>query len=1414
MSDSNVQRTTALPWLRPEIDRSIDVARHRLASALAQEPGRDALLLDACTSMHQAHGALEMLALEGAARFCRMLEEALVALRTNAEKLTEINASAVDRAMFALKQYLADVAQGEADMPLKLFPVYQELNALCARRTASEAELFYPDITAVPAMDARTPRIHPSTLAAHLGACCALFQRGLLAWLKGETRFEGIGMMRSALDGLQRAVGELDVHPALWWTAAGLVDLLAHADERIDAKAAGVTLGRLERAIHALTAGGAVDAAALMREILYPIALAPPATERVREIKALYQLERHIPEFCVSGTLEHDTGALAPVLDAMRGTLESIEQTWSSYAAGNPHSLPGMREQLQTFKSAARDLGHYRLVRLLDIVLMLVARLPETAAPAHEGLLLEMASAFLFMEGMLDHFTDPPSDIDQQVAVMAGGLLDALKPNASPRAMPGTARDDITQRARYADVRARVIGEVLGNLRQVEALVDQAAREPDAAAQFGSAGRPLAQTAGALKMLGLNRASGVLAACTQLLRAYASDHGAWKLGALQWAADGLSCLGFYLDGLRRGGTPNDELLADFVRRMANEQELPAGCTGWIPASVGSIEAEPQEDETAPHEAPAPIAQIPIMTVVDADSRLEPPASEAAAGLVAEAAASAARPQPAPVYVAEAPAPGTAPAASTRNAAELAPAPADDVPDPSLLPVFLDEARVLIGRLYDELTAWRGASRDIRAARAFARTLHTLKGSARLVGAMRLGEFTHAVESDVGAAIEGEGDAFDFTALQQKLTTIAEYIGALAASSERRRTAPDGVRAAIAPPGTPDILDAPASVRVPIAALNGLVDHAGELSEVRARTEDEMGSLRRSLHELAETVARLGAQVRELDRECERPASVSANGLAARDKPAQAAAGDESRTRLQELSRALAESVHDVETLQQGLVLSCADTEAALALQGRLDRSLRHKLLELRSLPFGSLMERMRRTVRQTAAQLAREAELGIEGESVAIDRAVLQRLAAPLEHMLRNAVAHGIEPVPVRIAAGKTPVGSIRLAMEQSEDENVLTLTDDGAGLDLEQIHAQAVHLGLIAAGEPVTERMLCSLIFAPGLSTASTVTPASGRGVGLDVVRAEVRALGGSIEVSSERGAGACFRIRFPTSLSYTQAVLVRSTGRLYAIPATLVAQVCELPADALQAARGAHRLAWNGRDHRFVELAQLLGDRAAPPAPRRSNSVLLLQGDGERTALAVEQVLRKQAIELKNIGPQLARVRGIAGATIIGKGDVVLILDPDELMMHAAPRSAREPRPAPSYAQAAPRIILVVDDSLTMRRVTARLLARAGYRVLVARDGVDALQQIEETVPDLVIADIEMPHMDGFELASHLRSDPRTEGTPIVVVTSLIADKHQHRAGHLGIDMYFGKPYAEERLLAAVAALIRRRTEHDATS
>ena len=1506
-----------LVWLRSEIEQSIDRAREELTDALIPSKQREQALHSSASYVRQVRGALDMLSLDGAARFCRALEDAIRHSAGPSGSLSHLTVAVMDRALFALRQFLNDLAQGEPDVPLKLFPVYKELNELSGRNNAVENELFFPDLTGAP--PPASSDVAPNELSAHLAAARGLFQRGLLAWLKQPQQAAGPTTMRSALDSLHDVATLLDAHPGLWWASGALTDVVLQPSDSIDLPQIKSTLGRLERAMRSLADGKSAESSSLMREVLYPIALSAPISERVSEVKALYRLDAQLPEFCVSGTLEYDERLLAPVLDDMRRRLSEIESSWSHYTAGDGTRLRRLRAEMTALKATARDLGHYRLVRLLDIVLMICSKLPEQYPVQNEMLALEIAAALLFMETMLENFTSQPPDIDQQVNVMAGWLLDAVKPRHPLLQTLGAVRDDVTQREQFAQARTQVVNEIQKNLRVVEETIEQIALDPSAYQRVSTVETEMRQISGALKMLGLNRANGVLSACTHLMKLSACDDVTLNRASLEWVADGLSCLDFYLHAIGQGIAPDDALLIGFVQRLGREGEQPAGTTAWVPAASdsGAPSASLEDARAASPESRTEPSSTPTSTTVDApeeiglarpdsptcaDSGAGPelddmrlvfadeadqilrsiaqlltaPESEAhenrtLAGLtrafhtlkgssrlvglvdlgqvawevertldawtenalpasgelrqliddvalalrgsVAELRSGsepALHPYEALIERAALlrtalPAPASQPAFELPNGGDAnAPAPVVTVDGPaeeldhSLLPVFLDETSALLPRLYAELASWRADQGDIRAGRAFVRTLHTLKGSARLVGAMRLGELAHSVESCVGMAIE-QGHRrhapLEFEPIAQMLGSITEQVDALqqlhsegvALSAATRSAAFHGADA------NAEALGETASVHIPVDLLDALVGQAGELGEARARTENEMGTLRRSLHDLSESVARMQAQLRETEKQVDGAAAAT-----------QETGAVDRYTRLQELTRAMRESLQDVQTLQRGLLGQCADADTALALHGRLDRDLRHKLIGLRSIPFGTLADRLQRTVRQTAAQLSREANLQIEGATITLDRHVLQRLAAPLEHMLRNAVAHGIEPGELRSAAGKPAGGRIRLRLEQGDDENVLTLEDDGAGLDPDLIRAQAVNLGLLGAEDRVSDRDLYRLIFAPGLSTARTLTAASGRGIGLDVVRAEVRAIGGNIEVSSQRGAGACFRIRFPRSLSHTQALLVRHAGTLYAIPATLVEHVCELSGERLAAAHAERELEWDDHRYRFSSLARLLGDARLEPHRGRSNSVLLLHGEGRRNALHVEQVLRKQEIELKNIGPQLARVQGIAGATVLGHGQVVLVLDPAELFASAAQRAAPGTQMQVRHDTPTPRLVLVVDDSLTVRRMTARLLAREGYRIATARDGLEALREIEDEMPDLVLVDIEMPRMDGFELTSRLRSDPRTARVPIVMVSSRTADKHQRRAAELGGNAFVGKPYAEEALLAAIAALL----------
>jgi chemosensory pili system protein ChpA (sensor histidine kinase/response regulator) len=462
-------------------------------------------------------------------------------------------------------------------------------------------------------------------------------------------------------------------------------------------------------------------------------------------------------------------------------------------------------------------------------------------------------------------------------------------------------------------------------------------------------------------------------------------------------------------------------------------------------------------------------------------------------------------------------------------------------------------------------------------------------------------------------------------------------------------------------------------------------------------------------------------------------------------------------------------------------------------------------MRVRMVPFNSVSERLFRVARQGAKETDKRVNLDIRGGGVEMDRGVLERMAGPFEHLLRNAIVHGIEARATRTAAGKPETGAVVVQASQQGNEVVLEFSDDGAGLDLGRIRARARERGLLDDGQAPDDAAAANLIFEPGFSTADALTELAGRGVGMDVVRAETQALGGRIETHTVPGQGTRFTIHLPLTLAVTQVVLLAAGGRTHAVPASLVEQVLQVKASAIDEASG--RIDVAGQALALHYLPALLGDGRARPLAQRSVPVLVLRAGTDRLALRADEVLGNREVVVKNTGPQLARVPGIAGATVLGSGEIVLILNPVVLAQQLAQHPGLQaPLPA---VHAAAGTIMVVDDSLTVRKVTQRLLEREGYAVLLAKDGVDALEQIAGHRPDLMLVDIEMPRMDGFDLVRHVRADPATSDIPIIMITSRSADKHRNLALQLGVNAYFGKPYQQTVLLGAIAGLLPAREE-----
>jgi chemosensory pili system protein ChpA (sensor histidine kinase/response regulator) len=800
---------------------------------------------------------------------------------------------------------------------------------------------------------------------------------------------------------------------------------------------------------------------------------------------------------------------------------------------------------------------------------------------------------------------------------------------------------------------------------------------------------------------------------------------------------------------------------------------------------------------------------------------------------------------------------------------------DDI-DLDLLPVFIEEGNDLLPMVGQLLRSWQQAPEDDAIPQSILRLMHTIKGSARMAGAMTLGQHTHDMEARIenlmhtGGAIRSPllDDLLSrqdysmqlFERLQNPdappLESLSEFgtntiinkdvdsviekdlnLEKPVVANESQKTLPPLISKSVVSSIKPNVAPLPSLatnaaatslVRVRADILDRLVNQAGEVSISRSKLESEVDTLRSSLTELTDNVSRLRDQLREVEIQAEK--QITSRMELSGDREFDPLEFDRF-TRLQELTRMMAESVNDVATVQTTLGRTIDGASNDLHTQARLTRELQQDLMRVRMIPFSSVSERLYRIARQTSKELDKRVNLDIRGTSVEVDRGVLEKMTAPFEHMLRNAIVHGIESKKVRLEQGKSEVGELLIEIRQEGNEVVIHFTDDGQGLNLNRIREKAQSVGLLTDESQVGESEIVNLIFEPGFSTASEITEIAGRGVGMDVVRSEAAALGGRVSVVSEEGKGAHFTIHLPLTLAVTQVVIISAGGKVFAVPSVLVEQVQQLKSTALANAYNDGAIMWQGNRVPMHYLPTMLGERDAIPDTLQYTPVLIMKSDKDRVAVHVDKIIGNREVVVKNVGPQLSRMIGIAGATVMGSGDIVLILNPvplaqkieheraklsdtdlkklDGEMGSVAEISNGNSSSKPVQGLRKHNVVMVVDDSLTVRRVTQRLLLREGYQVVLAKDGIDALEQLQSVTPDVMLLDIEMPRMDGFDLTRNMRSDSRTENIPIIMITSRTADKHRNYAAELGVNEYFGKPYRETELLAAISSFINKEVD-----
>jgi chemosensory pili system protein ChpA (sensor histidine kinase/response regulator) len=604
-------------------------------------------------------------------------------------------------------------------------------------------------------------------------------------------------------------------------------------------------------------------------------------------------------------------------------------------------------------------------------------------------------------------------------------------------------------------------------------------------------------------------------------------------------------------------------------------------------------------------------------------------------------------------------------------------------------------------------------------------------------------------------------------------------------------------------------DRPELARVDAELLDQLLNNSGEASIARARLEQQIGSIDFNVGELSRTVTRLKEQLRKLELETE--AQIlhrfeEEKGQKSDFDPLEL----DRYSSIQQFSRGLAETANDVGSIQQLLETLTKDTQNLLTQQARTITELQNGLMRTRMVPFQRHVQRLARIVRQAATDTHKKAELQIEGASGELDRQVLERMMPPFEHMLRNAVAHGIEKPEDRKKAGKSESGTITIALHREGSEVVVEVSDDGAGMNLKAIRDKGISVGLVRADQQLSDEDIIQLVLEPGFSTAGAVSTLSGRGVGMDVVASEIKKLGGALHMETKQGEGSRFTIRLPLTLAISHALILRANDELYALPLPTVEGVVRLSRTEVEAHLGpeAPAFEYGGQKYRFQHLAFYVGREPGPlPDGDVTVPVILVRAGEHSTGLVTDELVGSREIVVKSVGPQISAIRGISGATILGDGRIVIILDIGALVRTDF-RARTEPV-MPREKTDTRSIALVVDDSITVRRVTQRLLERNGMRVLTARDGVDAMEMLQEHTPDIILLDIEMPRMDGYEVATQVRADPRLSGIPIIMITSRVGEKHRARAIEIGVDDYLGKPYQEAQLLEAIEPLIARRRE-----
>ena len=794
---------------------------------------------------------------------------------------------------------------------------------------------------------------------------------------------------------------------------------------------------------------------------------------------------------------------------------------------------------------------------------------------------------------------------------------------------------------------------------------------------------------------------------------------------------------------------------------------------------------------------------------------------------------------------------------------------EGMPDLDILEVYLEEADELVTNSNKYLQLFLNNISDVVALQTLQRDLHTIKGGARMVAANGIADLAHEMETVyeelavrrrpatkmisqlLTACHDWLADAVFVlknhvnppnpralvSALQQfsknpdslksvPVESLQTQLGAIFAAKTKRELIRGVDNIALMPPMTGNfteedqVSNSNEMIRISGNLIERMINLSGESAINRARIDMGMSSLTLSIEEMGTTVQRLADQLRRMESELEQQilSQIDDADLIANEgfDPLEM----DQYSSLNQLSKSLSESASDLIDINSTLLEKTRDSENLLLQLSRTQTELQDGLMNSRMVPFARLTPRLERIVRQTANELNKSVELTIINADDEMDRTILERITSPLEHMLRNAVDHGIESPQIRLNSGKDRSGHITLEVLREGSEVVINLSDDGRGISVAAVREKAIAQGLIDVNDDTLSDLdVMQYIFNAGLTTTNKITQISGRGVGMNVVISEVRQLGGVVSVTSNPGQGSCFTMRVPLTVAVSDALVVRAADRYYAIPLVQIERVVRVNPEKLYDyyQSDATTMRIEEMDYRVRYLNEILTGNKFNELVINNNSslpvIIIKNRSGQKLALQVDQIAGSRIeVVVKPLGKQLSHVAGISAATIMGDGSVMMILDLIALLRNAP--AIKDAHPATSVkglsntVQRQQPIVLVVDDSVTVRKVTSRFLERQGITAVVAKDGIDAIEILQELTPDLILLDIEMPRMDGFEVAMQVRFNQRLRNIPIIMITSRTGEKHRARAFEIGVNGYMGKPFQEKELLSNIKNLLDIKT------